>query len=699
MSHEKCRKIRVAIWLLLFLIGSGDVMRRIGLIGLLLVSICLAGIVRPVQAQQEDRQEHDYVGFYGMDPETFDYLYTYKTVDSLHFANFIDGLLEHDTYGNLVGAMATHWEGNEDSTIWRFDLRQGVYWYTDEGEEYAEVTAQDFVTGLQHAADFQSQTLYLVQSVIKNLDAYVNGEIPFSEVGVKAVDKYTLEYQLNQPTPYFPTMTTYSILLPVNQSFLESKGLGCKLGEPEYSSCQFGVAKPESILYNGAYFLKNFTSKSIIEYEANPNYWDRDSVYIPNVKLIYCQQADPTTLFLAFDRGEIVSAPLDVNNPPLVKSAREKYGDSIFVTDTNGSVAFVTFVFNRQQYHSPLDSRQDVSPKTNQQKADTKAAILNTSFRRAIMRAIDTESINMQVVGEELKKISLRNTLTQPTFVQTSDGDFYGKLVSDSLKGLNPVLYSKQLSLDDGQMAFFNPEQAKEQLAIAKQELIAQGVTFPIYLDVIINSESDGSFRSAQALKQSIEQHLEGEVLINLIMSSRENLLASKTAELVNTDLVFSAGWSPDYGDPKSYLDILDPDNGDLLKSFGLNRSAIQSQEEKELKEQIGLYVFKELKEAANLEVRDMDKRYERYADAEAYALDQAYFIPLYASGGSYAVSRIIPYTKSYSPYGLSPMKFKRMQLSDRIVTLEERNKRYEKWSTVRQEQLKSKSINGAVEN
>ena len=72
--------------------------------------------------------------------------------------------------------------------------------------------------------------------------------------------------------------------------------------------------------------------------------------------------------------------------------------------------------------------------------------------------------------------------------------------MSDSLKGLNPVLYSKQLSLDDGQMAFFNPEQ-KEQLAIAKQELIAQGVTFPIYLDVIINSESDGSFRKCASFK------------------------------------------------------------------------------------------------------------------------------------------------------------------------------------------------------
>ena len=89
-------------------------------------------------------------------------------IDSQHFANFIDGLIEHDSYGNLVGAMATNWEEREQSTIWRFHLRQGVKWYTDEGEEYAEVTAHDFVAGLQHAADFQSQTLYLVQSVIKN---------------------------------------------------------------------------------------------------------------------------------------------------------------------------------------------------------------------------------------------------------------------------------------------------------------------------------------------------------------------------------------------------------------------------------------------------------------------------------------------------------------------------------------------------
>ncbi len=674
-------------------------MKRWVLSCLLLVSLFLSLVTHHIQAKEEHVQKQDYIGFYGMDPETLDYLYTYKVIDSQHFANFIDGLIEHDSYGNLVGAIATDWEERENSTIWRFHLREGVKWYTDEGEEYAEVTAHDFVAGLQHAADFQSQTLYLVQSVIKNLDHYINGEVSFDEVGVKAIDDYTLEYHLNQSTPYFPTMTTYSILLPVNQTFLESKGVGCKLGEPDYSTCQFGVTKSDSILYNGAYFLKNLTSKSIIEYEANPYYWDKASIYIPRVKLIYCQHADPTTLFLAFERGEIISAPLDVNNPPLIKVAKEKYGDSIFVTDTNGAVSFATFIFNRKMYHSPLDEHQDVSLKTTQQRKDTKAAILNPSFRRAIMRAIDTESINRQVVGEELKSISLRNTLTQPTFVHTSQGENYGELVSRALQQLNPTLYPNDLNLDDGQMAFFNPELAKEQLRVAKEELSAQGVQFPVYLDVIVNGESDGSFRSAQALKQSIEQHLEGEVLVNLIVSSRENMIAAKTADLMNTDLVFSAGWSPDYGDPKSYLDILDPDQGDLLKSFGFHRSAIQSQEEEQLKQQIGLYTYKELKELANLEVSDMDKRYQLYANAEAYALDQAYFIPLYASGGSYAVSKIIPYTKSYSPYGLSPMKFKRMQLSESIVTRKERDQQYEKWLAIREEQMKLKSKDETVEN
>jgi len=641
--------------------------------------LCLLTGLFSIKVLAEDAPQH-YVGFYGSDPETFDYLYTYKHVDSRHFANFIDGLIEHDAYGNLVGALATDWSANEDATVWTFNLRQGVHWYTDDGVEYAPVTAHDFVAGLQYAADFQSQTLYLVQDLIENLDEYVQGQVAFNEVGVTALDDYTLQYNLASPAPYFPTLTTYSILLPVHQGFLESKGKGCKLGNPDFSACSFGSLASDAILYNGAYILKNFTSKSVIEYVANPNYWDRDNVHISSVKLIYAQNTDPTTLFLAFDRGEIMAAPIDVNNPSIVSVAKNKYGDAIFVTDTNAAVSFATFVFNRTQYHSPLNHKNDVSPKTEKQRQDTRVAILNTTFRQAILRAINTAAINSQAVGEELKYMSLRNMLTQPTFVTTSHNETYGELMTDALQNLAPHLYSKEFSSDDGHMAYFNPELARALMVEAKIELDAKDVDFPIYLDVLVNGESEMNFRSAQALKQSIEEHLADYVKVNLMISSRHHFLAAKNSELLNTDLFFSAAWSPDYGDPKSYLDILDPDTGDLLKSFGLNRKVDENDEERVIKEIIGLPIFKRLKEEANLEITDLDKRYKLYAQAEAYAINQAYFIPLYTSGGSYAVSRIIPYTRPYSPYGLSELKFKRMELSPHIITVKDRDQYYKRW-------------------
>lgn len=622
------------------------------------------------------KPKQDYQVFYTMDPETLDYLYTFKQIDSRHFANFIDGLLEHDAYGNLVPCLAVEWYSNEEKTVWTFKLRQGTHWYTDEGGVYAEVTAHDFVTGLQHAADFQSQTLYLVKDVIKNLSAYTEGKVGFDQVGVKAIDDYTLEYTLNDPTPYFPSMTTYSILLPVNQGFLESKGKGCRLGNPDYGDCQFGSLNPESILYNGPYLLTNLTSKSVIEYRANPAYWDFEAIHIPNVKMIYCQNVDPTTLFLAFERGEIISAPIDVYNAAIFKSAKQKYGDSIYVTESNSATSFATFVFNRQQYHSPLDERIDCSPKTAKQREDTKQAILNPTFRQAILRALDISIVNAQSVGEELKDVSLRNLLTQPDFVSTSQSEPYSMLVEEYLKQTYPDFYDASLNLEDGQMAYYNPKLAQDLMKQAKEELMTAGVDFPIYLDVQVNGESEMGFRSAQALKQSLETELAGDVKVNLIVSSLEHMVAAKNANLLNTDLYFAAAWSPDYGDPKSYLDILDPEGGDMLKYFGLQ----STQEDQLIKEQIGLNEFKRLKDEAASIVDDSDSRYSAYAKAEAYALHQAYFIPLSTSGGNYAISKIIPYTKPYSPYGLSGMKLKGMQISHHIVSIEERDRYKEEW-------------------
>ena len=633
-------------------------------------------------SESTDVYRNDYNYVYSSDPDTFDYLYSFQAIDNEHTSNFVDGLLEHDQYGNLVGALAESYEVNDDSTVFTFKIREGATWVTDEGEEYADVTAHDFVAGLRHAAEFQSQTLYLVQYTIKNLDAYTKGEVEWDEVGIKALDDYTLEYTLEEPTPYFHTLTTYSTLMPVNQEFLESKGEGCKLGSPDPGNCSFGEVAADGILYNGAYILSNYASKSVIEYTANENYWDAEHVYIPKVKLVYYNGSDPDSLFNGFDKGEYSAAPVYTDNAAIYKTAKEKYGDAIYISRTTSMTFWISWIFDRNIYHAPGNETQDVSPQTDKQKADTSLAKQNTAFRKAIFYASDISAVNSQYVGEDLKLGRLRNTLTQPDFVLTSEGTLYGDLVSKALTQTNPTEYPEGFDLSDGQLAYYNPELALQYANQAKEELGALGVEFPIQLDAIVNGESEKGVKAAQALADVLETNLDGFVKLNIILSDSTTMSSMNTADTMNTDLYIGTGWGPDYGDPKTYVDIMDPDSGDMLKYLGLNWTGSEVGEDAAVKEAIGLYEFKALKDAAEAVIDDNDTRFELYAQAEAYLLDNALFIPYITQGGNYSVSKVIPYTNLYGAYGLSDSKYKYMQVSDSIVTNEEREALKADWES-----------------
>ncbi|KXT98091.1 Oligopeptide ABC transporter, periplasmic oligopeptide-binding protein OppA [Streptococcus mitis] len=127
-----------------------------------------------------------------------DYITSTRDSTSSITTNLIDGLLENDQYGNLIPSMAESWIVSKDGLTYTYKIRQGAKWYTSEGEEYADVTSHDFVTGLKYAADKKAENLYLVQDSIKGLADYVEGKSSdFGTVGVKAVDDYTLQYTLN----------------------------------------------------------------------------------------------------------------------------------------------------------------------------------------------------------------------------------------------------------------------------------------------------------------------------------------------------------------------------------------------------------------------------------------------------------------------------------------------------------------------
>ncbi len=625
---------------------------------------------------------------YTADLSTFDYIYNNKSTNGDIYNNGVEGLLTQDSYGTLVPGMAESWEQNEDASVWTFHLRQGAQWVTNNGEVYDEVKAQDFVTGLRHAAEFQSLTLWLVGDVIEGLNDYVNGTVEWDAVGIKALDDYTVEYTLSGPTPYFPSMTTYSILFPVNQEFLESKGDGCKLGSPNAETCTFGALEASGILYNSAYVISNYTSKSVIELTKNDNYWDAENVFIKNVKLIYtAENDDPDYLYKMFKNGEVDDAGIRVANPDIKADAETNYADNMFISDTGTTCYWVALNVNRSIYTSPTDPSKAVSPKANDTVAQesAKTALANVNFRRAVMAAFSSHAYSAVSLGEELADGPIRNTIVAPTFCRI-DGVAYADVLAEKLNAYEGY---EDVVLDDGQDAWYNVEKAKAWLEKAKEEL-GDSVTYPIQLDTLCVETSETSTNRALAEKAAIEDALGAEnVQINIISCDSDTYydcwyyveMGSET----NADLLFFGGWGPDYEDPRTYLNIFLPENGDMIQNLGLNVSSVSTPEIEAIKDAVGLTKYGEMCAEADAIVDDNDARFTKYAEAEAYLLTQGLIRPMTTSGASVKVSRVVPYTACYGNYGWASYNnvpiFKGMKVyNDKLQTTEEHAAAKEAW-------------------
>ncbi len=145
-----------------------------------------------------------YSSTFSGNPTTFNYLLDYYADNTSIITNLVDGLLENDNHGNLVPSLAEDWSVSNDGLTYTYKLRKDAKWFTADGEEYAPVKAQDFVTGIKYAVDNKSQAIDLIQNSIKGLNDYITGaDSDFSKVGVKAIDDQTIEYTLARPEPYW----------------------------------------------------------------------------------------------------------------------------------------------------------------------------------------------------------------------------------------------------------------------------------------------------------------------------------------------------------------------------------------------------------------------------------------------------------------------------------------------------------------
>ena len=599
---------------------------------------------------------------YGSDPATLDYLATNKKNMTTAVSNGVDGLFENDQYGNLKPSVAEDWSVSQDGLTYTYKIRKGLKWYTSDGEEYANVTAKDFVTGLKHAADTNSEAIYLLQNSVKGLNDYLSGaNKDFSNVGIKAVDDYTLQYTLSQPEPYWNSKLTYSVTWPVNGDFLKSKGK------------DFGKSTdPTSILYNGPYLLKALTTKSSIEFTKNENYWDKDHVYFDNIKLTYDDGSDQESLERNFTDGVYNLARLFPTSSNYSK-VEKQYKDNIFYTQPGSAVEGVGINIDRQTYGH-------TSKENDQQKTSTKTALLNKDFRQSLGFAIDRTNYAAQLNGKEGGSTAVRNIYVKPDFVQ-ADGKDFGTMVMDQLPAYGDEWSG--VNLADSQDGLYNPEKAKAEFAKAKEALQAEGVQFPIHLDVPVNQSSKITVNQVQSIKQSVESALgKDNVVLDIHQLSADDFnnitYSASNAAAEDWDLSVGVAWDPDYLDPSTYLDVLKTTSSENTKSFmgydDPNSQAVQK---------VGLKEYDQLVEDASKETTDLKVRYEKYAKAQAWLTDSALYLPTTTYNGAAAViSRIKPFSGAYAQAGDkgSSYYFKYLKSQDDIVTKKQYDSAYKDW-------------------
>ncbi len=633
--------------------------------GTLLLAGC--GSSKASDQKQDATNHYNYV--YVLDPDNFDYTASSKQNNSDVVSNFEDGLLERDPYGKLTGDLAKSWSVSKDGKTYTYHLRKGVKWVDSEGNQHGTVKAQDFVTGLKHAVAAKSEQLYVVQNSIKGLNAYVTGKSKdFSTVGVKALNDDTVQYKLNKPETYWNSKLTYGVMYPVNAQFLKQKG------------SDFGKVSADSILYNGPYVLANFTSKSVLKYKANPNYWDKSHVYLKTITLTYDDGSNPDGLYKSFEKGNYSFARVYPGSAGY-KTVLKQNKNNIIWTSQDSSIFNFTFNLNRQSYNY-------TSKKTEQQKLDTRKAILNQNFRLAIQFAFNKADYNAQVNGKIGADKGLRNEITPPSFVSINGKDYGTQLQADVAN-----TDFSDIKLADGQDGTYQPAKAKKYLAKALAELKSQGVSGPIHLDLPVDEKASLNLNQAKSFKKSVESTLgKQNVIIDLQLLSDDKFNAATfnatTGKTDDFDLSNASGWTPDYDDPSTYLEIYNPTSGAELFTLGLDPTAKadSSASNAAAIKAVGLDEYGKLLDKAEAINTDPAARYKAFAKAEAWLLNSGITIPVNSGGAGAIVSRVAPLSGPYAPSGIGDGRYKFLKVQKKPVTTAEAKKAKAEWLAKRKQ-------------
>ncbi len=597
-----------------------------------------------------------YRKLYSSEVTTLNYLSTGTTLEFEPAANVIDTLVEYDKFGTVQPALATSWETSEDGLTWTFHLRNDAKWVKSDGTEYGPVTAHDFVTGLQWVVNpaNESKTSDVVCSVIKNADELYGKQLTdFNELGVKAIDDYTLEYTLKAPTPYFLSMLTYVCFMPANADFIAEKG------------DKFGAAdSADNLLYCGAFRIADFQPQVLHTFVKNDAYWDKDNVFLDEIQETFNKEA--TTLApTMYQRGEVDYAviPADIL-PTWMNDSKLKD----VVSPQRNSYYSYFFCFD-------FDPRFDASYEPD----NWKIAVNNENFRKSLYYALDR--VKAKTVEEPYDPESqLIGTVTPKNFV-TVDGVDYTDL--NALKGYT-----------DDPTHGFDTAKALDYKAKAMDELKAAGATFPVKVLMSYNPSIANWDKQCQIIEQQMEDVL-GADYIDIILEAGPSTNFLSEVRKAGKYALMLCNWGPDYADPETYTDpwslgftyswpelSTDPAY-ETGETYTAEDAAALGLEDKFIGAKVKTY--NKMVDEAKAEKLDISARYQKFAEAEAYFIDHAFIIPFAVKNDGYCVNKISPFDRPFAPFGVSTLKFKGAKLLEKPMSLEEYQAAEAQWEQERE--------------
>ncbi len=605
-----------------------------------------------------------YRTLYGSEVTTLNYLVTNQSNETSITFNVVDCLVEYDSHGNVEPALATSWEPNEDATVWTFHLREGVKWVDKDGNEVADVTADDWVAAAHYVcnANNDSSNFTTFHNVIAGADAYYeytahqmalpnavdgvdeNGqpcklitnddgeqevlepvaEAKAEDIGVKALDSRTVQFTLCASRPYFVSMVSYGSYMPVYRPFLEQCG------------DKFGTSN-EYLLYCGAFLLSDFQPQQQRVMVRNPHYWEPEQVFLDEIRQTYNAEASSisTTMYLS---GEVDNASVssDVLSAML---ADPKTADLIHPSRPDTSYSY-WYLFN---FDPQFDAEYEPE--------NWALAVNNENFRLSVVNHIKRIPA-LAAYNPANPTANLNRTITPTGFCAADGKDYtaYGDLAA----------YSEGESFDEAKALSYKEK--------AVSELTAAGASFPVKMLMCYNPDTSNWANECQVVEQQLEGVL-GTDYVDIIVEAGPADGFLGAIRRSGKYAFMACNWGADYADPETWTDPFSDSSSYsfIYKSGDPATQALYAQ-------------YTQLVDAAKAITTDMPARYEAFAKAEAFLLEHGFAIPTHTNSITYSMSDLNVFEGQYAPFGGANQRYKDQHLLEKSMSMDEFNAAYEEW-------------------